>query len=299
MGPSLAESWKESPDGKTYEFKLRARAQVPQRRPRHHRGREVQLRALQGRGRQGAPGARPRGRDRRSADGALPPEGAVAGLHDLLRHDGHRGRDRRARRSTSRRSATTASRSTRSAPGPTSSSATSPGSRSCSRRTPGYWRRVPNVKRLVMKSVPEATTRAVMLKSGEADIAVALDGPDAEDIKRDPRMQVVASQARVDLLDRVRRAVGSEVAVARQAAAPGRELRARPQGDQRGRVPRLLSARRRDRAAGHGLRAAGRAAALRSAARPSSSSPRPAIRTGSTPESSRRSRASRRWPSRC
>jgi peptide/nickel transport system substrate-binding protein len=57
-----------------------------------------------------------------------------------------------------------------------------------------YWRRVPNVKRLVMKSVPEATGRAVMLKSGEADISYVLDGPDAEDIQRDPRMQVVASK---------------------------------------------------------------------------------------------------------
>ena len=60
--------------------------------------------------------------------------------------------------------------------------------------SPGYWRRVPNVKRLVMRSVPEATTRALMLKTGEADVAVALDGPDAEDLKRDPRIQVVASK---------------------------------------------------------------------------------------------------------
>jgi len=59
---------------------------------------------------------------------------------------------------------------------------------------PGYWRRVPNVKRLVMKSVPEAATRAVMLKSGEADISYVLDGPDAEDLQRDPRMQVVATK---------------------------------------------------------------------------------------------------------
>src|SRR6266536_3390338 len=36
---------------------------------------------------------------------------------------------------------------------------------------PAYWRRVPNVKTLVMRSVPEATTRALMLKTGEADIA--------------------------------------------------------------------------------------------------------------------------------
>jgi peptide/nickel transport system substrate-binding protein len=53
---------------------------------------------------------------------------------------------------------------------------------------------VPNVKTLVLKSVPEATTRAVMLRSGEADIAVALDGPDAESVKRDPKMQVVSSK---------------------------------------------------------------------------------------------------------
>jgi peptide/nickel transport system substrate-binding protein len=50
------------------------------------------------------------------------------------------------------------------------------------------------VKTLIMRSVPDANTRAVALKSGEADVAFALDGPDAEDLKRDPRMQVVASK---------------------------------------------------------------------------------------------------------
>jgi peptide/nickel transport system substrate-binding protein len=59
---------------------------------------------------------------------------------------------------------------------------------------PGYWRRVPNVKTLVMRSVPESTTRAVMLRSGEIDIAVALDGIDAEGVKRDARMQIVPSK---------------------------------------------------------------------------------------------------------
>jgi peptide/nickel transport system substrate-binding protein len=58
----------------------------------------------------------------------------------------------------------------------------------------GYWRRVPNVKRLVMKSVPESTTRLVMLKNGEADVAYALDGPEAEEVKRDGRLQLVASK---------------------------------------------------------------------------------------------------------
>src|SRR5947207_583459 len=58
----------------------------------------------------------------------------------------------------------------------------------------GHWRRVPNVKRLIMKSVPEGTTRVAMLKSGEADIAYVLDGPEAEDVKRDPRLTLVATR---------------------------------------------------------------------------------------------------------
>ena len=58
----------------------------------------------------------------------------------------------------------------------------------------GYWRRVPNVKRLVMKSVPEGTTRVAMLKKGEADIAYALDGEDAENVRRDPKLQLVPSK---------------------------------------------------------------------------------------------------------
>ena len=59
---------------------------------------------------------------------------------------------------------------------------------------PGYWRRVPNIKRFVMRSVPEGTTRSVMVKKGEADIAYALDGEDAENIRRDPRLQLVPSK---------------------------------------------------------------------------------------------------------
>jgi peptide/nickel transport system substrate-binding protein len=58
----------------------------------------------------------------------------------------------------------------------------------------GYWRHVPYVKRLIMKSVPEGTTRLAMLKTGEADIAYALDGPEAEDVKRDPRLTLVATR---------------------------------------------------------------------------------------------------------
>jgi peptide/nickel transport system substrate-binding protein len=58
----------------------------------------------------------------------------------------------------------------------------------------GYWRKVPNLKRLVMKSVPETTTRVAMLKNGEADIAIGLDGEDAMNVKRDPRLRLLPSK---------------------------------------------------------------------------------------------------------
>jgi len=58
----------------------------------------------------------------------------------------------------------------------------------------GYWRHAPYVKRLIMKSVPEGTTRVAMLKNSEADIAVALDGEDALNVTRDPRLQLVPSR---------------------------------------------------------------------------------------------------------
>jgi len=59
---------------------------------------------------------------------------------------------------------------------------------------PQYWRRVPNVKTIVMRSVPDATTRALMVKTGEADIAYALDGVDAEGLKADPNIRIVATK---------------------------------------------------------------------------------------------------------
>jgi len=59
---------------------------------------------------------------------------------------------------------------------------------------PGHWRHVPHVKRLVMKSVPDSTTRLAMLKSGETDIAYFLDGPEGEAVRRDPRFALVATR---------------------------------------------------------------------------------------------------------
>jgi peptide/nickel transport system substrate-binding protein len=58
-----------------------------------------------------------------------------------------------------------------------------------------YWRKVPSVKRLVFKSVPEATTRAAMLKKGEVDVAYLLDAPTALELKRDPNLKLAFSGA--------------------------------------------------------------------------------------------------------
>lgn len=51
----------------------------------------------------------------------------------------------------------------------------------------GYWRKTPHIKNLVMKSVPDDATRLAMLKAGETDIAFAMEGQTAEAIQRDPR----------------------------------------------------------------------------------------------------------------
>jgi peptide/nickel transport system substrate-binding protein len=56
-----------------------------------------------------------------------------------------------------------------------------------------YWRKMPSVKRLVYKSVPDATTRMAMLKRGEVDLAYLLDTPMAEEVKRDPTLRLVFS----------------------------------------------------------------------------------------------------------
>jgi len=58
----------------------------------------------------------------------------------------------------------------------------------------GYWRHTPYVKRLVMKSVPDGTTRLAMLKKGDTDMAYFLEGTEAEEVRRDPRMTLVATR---------------------------------------------------------------------------------------------------------
>jgi peptide/nickel transport system substrate-binding protein len=54
----------------------------------------------------------------------------------------------------------------------------------------GYWRKVPSVKRLVFKVVPDESTRLAMLKRGEADIVYSIRGALAEELKRTPGLSL-------------------------------------------------------------------------------------------------------------
>jgi peptide/nickel transport system substrate-binding protein len=56
-----------------------------------------------------------------------------------------------------------------------------------------YWRKTPSVKRLVLKSVPDDTTRLAMLKRGEIDIAYSLRGALGEEVRRTPGLTLKAA----------------------------------------------------------------------------------------------------------
>jgi peptide/nickel transport system substrate-binding protein len=193
MGPSLAESWKESPDGRVYEFKLRRGLKFHNGDPVTSEDVKFSFDRYKG---AGATELHARVRQVEAVDpltvrfhlkDAWPDfmtfygtTATAAGIVVPKKYLTQVGDDGFLKAPIGA--------------GPYKFVSHKPGVEIVLEANPGYWRRVPNVKRLVMKSVPEATTRALMLKTGEADIVVALDGPDAEDLKRDPRMQIVPSK---------------------------------------------------------------------------------------------------------
>jgi peptide/nickel transport system substrate-binding protein len=56
----------------------------------------------------------------------------------------------------------------------------------------GYWRKVPSVKKLVFRSLPDETTRAAALKRGDVDVAYFLNGPIAEEVRRTAGLRLMA-----------------------------------------------------------------------------------------------------------
>jgi peptide/nickel transport system substrate-binding protein len=69
----------------------------------------------------------------------------------------------------------------------------------------GYWRKAPAVKRVVIRSVPDETTRAAALKRTEVDVAYFLNGVVAEDIRRTPGLRLASTRTNavffLDFLD--------------------------------------------------------------------------------------------------
>src|SRR5207247_10520732 len=57
----------------------------------------------------------------------------------------------------------------------------------------GYWRKVPTVKRLVMKSIPDETTRLAALKRGEIDLAYSIRGELAQELKQTPGLTLTST----------------------------------------------------------------------------------------------------------
>ena len=193
MGPSLAESWKESPDGKAYEFTLRRGLKFHNGDPVTAEDVKFSFERYKG---AGASEFQARVRDVEVVDpltvrfqlkepwpdfmtfygttataaGIVVPKKYVTQVGD----EGFRKHPIGA--------------------GPYKFVSHKPGVEVALEANPAYWRVVPSIKTLVMKSVPDGSTRLAMLTRDEADIGVAFDGPEAENIKRDSRLQLVPSK---------------------------------------------------------------------------------------------------------
>src|SRR3954469_12895523 len=56
-----------------------------------------------------------------------------------------------------------------------------------------YWRKVPSVKRLVYQSIPESTTRLAALNRGEVDVAYLLEGELGKTVQNGPKLKLAFS----------------------------------------------------------------------------------------------------------
>ena len=159
-----------------------------------------------------------------------------------------------------------------------------------------YWRKAPAVKRLVWKVVPEDVTRLAMLKRGEADVAYSLRGPLGEEVgaRRGSSSFPPSSPARQWLdfgpLQWEPKSPWHDRRVRLAAALAFDENAHQPGGD-----PRLLAPTGSIIPSAFEYALAIPRVPVRSGAR-GSSWPRPAIRTASTPATTRATGRIRAWP---
>jgi peptide/nickel transport system substrate-binding protein len=193
MGPSLAESWKESADGRTYEFKLRRGLKFHNGDPLTSEDVKFSFERYKGAG-----AAEMKARVRQVE--AVDPLTVRFQLHepwpDFMTFYG-----------------TTATAAGLVVPkkyltqvgddgflkhpigaGPYKFVSHKPGVEVVVEANTSYWRRVPAIKTWVMKSVPDGSTRLAMLQNSEADIGAAYDGQEGIVIAKDSRLQLVASK---------------------------------------------------------------------------------------------------------
>ncbi len=229
MGPSLAESWTESADGLVYEFRLRRGLKFHNGDPLTTDDVKWSFERYQG---AGAREFRARVRQVEVVDPTVirfHSEGAVARFHDLLRDHRHRGRDRPAPQ------VLRAGRGRRLPP-------------AAGGRGPLQVREPAARDRHHLRGLPRVlAARALRQAARHEERARQHHAPDHAQERRDrlrplprrprggggdarPALPARGHAPRVDLLDRVRGPVGSQVALGRPAAAPGRQPRARPQG---------------------------------------------------------------------
>ena len=176
MTPSLAESWTVSPDQRAYEFKLREGLKFHNGDP--FTAEDVRFSFHRARG---SKILHDKVREVTVVDPvprALPPARAVARLHDLLRDAGER-RGWVVPKKYVERVGDDGFKKQPIGLGPYKFVSHTPGIELIMEANEGYWRKMPSVKRLVFKSVPDSTTRAAMLKRGEVDVAYLLEVPQA------------------------------------------------------------------------------------------------------------------------
>ena len=189
MAPCLAESWRESPDGLVYEFKLREGLRFHNGDPftaedvkfSFHRYRGVSAKLLH---------------ERVKAVQVIDPHRVRFVLHtpwpDFLafyatpatgaawivpkKHIERVGEDGFGRQPVGL--------------GPYRFVRMNPGVELVLEANEQYWRKKPSIKRIVIKGVPDRTTRLSMLKTGEADIGYLMVGVEAATVKADPRLRL-------------------------------------------------------------------------------------------------------------